>query len=153
MSKKFKHVKIWNIENNNLDKYKKINFYFILKYFIIIFCVVLVIVFWKYLVRWAQLAVWFLWKSTVKTVSSNLWTEMIRDDFWNINLLLVGVWGENHHGWYLADTMIVASRNPKLGAVTMISIPRDLYIASTWIDCLLVDIVMDEVIFDLELKI
>lgn len=44
-------------------------------------------------------------------------------------MLLVGIWGEEHHGWYLADTMIVASRNPELWAVTMISIPRDLYIS------------------------
>lgn len=131
MSKKFKNLKIGNIESHGLDNTKN-SFSFILKYTIIVFCIALVVIFWKYLVRWAQVAVWFLGKSTVRTVSYSLWTEMIRDDFWNINLLLVGVWGEDHQGWYLADTMIVASRNPKLGAATMISIPRDLYITSTW---------------------
>lgn len=128
MTKKFKHNKIGAIENYNSNNSSLFSFSAVLKYIVVIWCVALVVVFWKYLVQWAQVALWFLWQSTARTVSSGLWKQMIRDDFGNINILLVGIGWENHHGWYLADTMIVASRNPELWAVTMISIPRDLYI-------------------------
>ena len=128
MAKKFKHNKIGEIENYNSNKNGIFSFSSISKYIIIVWCVILVAIFWKYLVQWAQVALWFLGESTVRTVSTSLWTQMIRDSFGNINILLVGIWWEDHHGGYLADTMIVASRNPKLWAVTMISIPRDLYI-------------------------
>lgn len=53
---------------------------------------------------------------------------MIKDEFGNINVMIVGYGGEAHAGWYLADSIMVASFNPKLGAVTMLSVPRDLYI-------------------------
>lgn len=131
MKKKFNHVKIWEVENYNWKSKNFWSFSNLIKYFILIGCIVLVVIFGKYLVRWAQIALWFLWQSTVKTVSNNLWEEMIKDEFWNVNIMLVGIWWENHHGWYLADTMIVASWNPKLWAVTMVSIPRDFYIVST----------------------
>lgn len=131
MAKKFRHEKIWKLENYATKEKKFWSFSSLIKYFIIIWCVTLVIVFGKHLVRWAQVALWFLWQSTVKTVSDNLWKEMIRDEFGNVNVMLVGIGGENHHGWYLADTMIVASWNPELWAVTMVSIPRDFYITST----------------------
>ncbi len=131
MTKKFKHVKIWEIENYNSNKRSFWSFSVLSKYFIVIGCVVLVAVFGKYLVRWAQVALGYLWQWTVKTVSTNLWQEMIRDEFGNVNVLLVGIWWENHHGWYLAESMIVASRNPELWAITMISIPRDFYVSST----------------------
>ena len=45
-----------------------------------------------------------------------------------MNVLLVGYGGAAHGGGYLADSIIVASRNPELGAVSMLSIPRDLYV-------------------------
>ncbi len=45
-----------------------------------------------------------------------------------VNALIVGVGGEGHRGSYNTDTMIVASYNPRNKQVTMISIPRDLYV-------------------------
>lgn len=45
-----------------------------------------------------------------------------------VNALIVGVGGEWHRGSYNTDTMIVASYNPRNKDVTMISIPRDLYV-------------------------
>ncbi len=42
--------------------------------------------------------------------------------------MIVGYGGENHAGGYLADSIMVASFNPKVGAVTMLSVPRDLYV-------------------------
>ena len=53
---------------------------------------------------------------------------MIKDEFWNVNILLVGYGWDGHGGGYLADTTIVASRDPELWALTMLSIPRDLYV-------------------------
>ena len=53
---------------------------------------------------------------------------MIKDEFWNINVMIVWFGGQGHAGGYLADSIMVASFNPKLWAVTMISVPRDLYV-------------------------
>ncbi|MDZ4221430.1 MAG: LCP family protein, partial [Patescibacteria group bacterium] len=43
-----------------------------------------------------------------------------------INILLLGVGGENHQGGQLTDTIIVASIDPKERALGLFSIPRDL---------------------------
>jgi anionic cell wall polymer biosynthesis LytR-Cps2A-Psr (LCP) family protein len=40
----------------------------------------------------------------------------------------VGIGGENHDGGLLADAIIIAAWNPELKSVSMISIPRDLYV-------------------------
>lgn len=132
MWKKFKNLKIWEIDNYNNKKNGLFTTSSILKYSILVVCVFLLIFFGKTLLHWWQVALWLLWKSTVKTVSTSLWQEMTRDDFWNINLMLIWIWWWNHQWWYLADSMIVASWNPELWSVTMISIPRDLYVSSTW---------------------
>lgn len=42
--------------------------------------------------------------------------------------MLIGHGGGDHRGAYLADTIMIASFNPRIGAVTMLSIPRDLYV-------------------------
>lgn len=130
MAKWFKNIKVWYIENA-LDKQPN-SISMAIKILLIVWCIALVFLFGRYITKSAQVAMWLLWKWTVNTVSSSFWKEMQRDEFWNVNIMLVGIWWENHHGWYLSDTTIVASRNPELGAVTMISIPRDLYIVSTW---------------------
>ena len=56
---------------------------------------------------------------------------MKTDEKGNINVMIVGYGGEGHAGSFLADSIMVASFNPKLGATTMISIPRDLYVYDT----------------------
>ena len=43
-----------------------------------------------------------------------------------INILLLGMGGENHEGPYLSDTMMLASFKPSTKQVALISIPRDL---------------------------
>lgn len=50
------------------------------------------------------------------------------DIAWNINALLV--WYSWQDDWWglLTDTIMLASFNPKLGAVTFLSIPRDLWV-------------------------
>ncbi len=132
MKKRFKHLKIWEIQNQGFRKNSSFFVSNVFKYIVFFLCIFLIIFFWKNLIRWWHIALWFLGQSTVKTVSNNLWQEMIRDDFWNVNVMLVWIWWDDHHGWYLADSMIVASWSPEKWAVTMISIPRDLYINSTW---------------------
>ena len=45
-----------------------------------------------------------------------------------INILLLGVGGANHDGGTLSDTIMVASIDPANKTVSMLSIPRDLYV-------------------------
>lgn len=45
-----------------------------------------------------------------------------------INILLMGIGGENHEGPKLTDTVIFASLNTKANKITIVSIPRDLYV-------------------------
>lgn len=45
-----------------------------------------------------------------------------------INMLLLGVGGGNHEGPNLTDTVIFASLDPKTKRVTLVSLPRDLWI-------------------------
>jgi len=52
------------------------------------------------------------------------------DGYGHTNILLLGIGGEGHSGAQLTDTMIVASLDEAHQSVSMISIPRDLYIES-----------------------
>jgi LCP family protein required for cell wall assembly len=45
-----------------------------------------------------------------------------------INIMLLAIGGEGHSGENLADTIMVASIEPKLHKVALLSIPRDLYV-------------------------
>ena len=45
-----------------------------------------------------------------------------------VNILLIGIGGDNHDGGQLADTIIVASIDPFNNEVSMLSVPRDLYV-------------------------
>lgn len=132
MKKKFKHLKVWEIQTKISNDKRQNLIPIVFKYVVFLLCIFLIIFFGKFLIKWWHIALWFLGQSTVKTVSNNLWQEMKKDDFGNVNVMLIWVGGNWHQGGYLADSMIVASWNPKDGAVTMISIPRDLYINSTW---------------------
>ncbi len=82
----------------------------------------------KYVIRWAQMIWWYIGKWAVNVVSTTVGDTMIKDEFWNINVMIVGFGGQGHAGWYLADSIMIASFNPKLMALTMISVPRDLYV-------------------------
>ncbi|PID34654.1 MAG: hypothetical protein CR971_02155 [candidate division SR1 bacterium] len=63
-----------------------------------------------------------------KTLTQTIGVESQKDEQGNINVLLVGVGGGKHSGGYLADTIIVASFDPENTSLTMLSIPRDLYV-------------------------
>lgn len=45
-----------------------------------------------------------------------------------LNILLLGVGGGNHEGPNLTDTIIIASVSPKNDKITLISLPRDLWV-------------------------
>lgn len=45
-----------------------------------------------------------------------------------INVLLIGIEGENYPGGMLSDSIMVASVDPKTKSVSLLSVPRDLYV-------------------------
>ncbi|EKE29896.1 MAG: putative transcription regulator [uncultured bacterium (gcode 4)] len=85
-------------------------------------------------------AVVFLWMFTFSKLSSfsldfsflNLlnvsWLSSIDPTKEKINVLLTWVWGWSHEWWDLTDTIILASINTKKKTVSMLSLPRDLYV-------------------------
>ncbi len=48
---------------------------------------------------------------------------------WNTNILIVGIGGADHQGGSLADSIMLASFNEEKKSISMISIPRDLYVS------------------------
>ncbi len=54
--------------------------------------------------------------------------KLAGEDEDRVNILLLGIGGENHEGPYLTDTIIVASFKPSANQVALISIPRDLLV-------------------------
>jgi len=101
------------------------------KVLFVIVCIFLAIFIGKYLLSFASAALGQIAKGTVTVVSNSLGDQMQTDEYGNINVEIVGYGGEGHAGSYLADSIIVASFNPKLGVTTMLSIPRDLYVNDT----------------------
>ena len=129
MWKKFKESKVWDFQQKST---KKITFFSVFKRILVLICLCSVCFAWKFLIKYWKEKIWSLWENTVKKVSKQLWQEMIKDEYWNVNILVIWIGWEQHQWWYLADTMIVASRKPESGAVTMLSVPRDLYVAWSW---------------------
>ena len=87
------------------------------------------VVWWYFLISWYISK--YLKSFTVlaaKFVFSHVWEEVKPDDMGQINFLILGCWGEDWPWWWLTDTIMIASYNPKLKTVTFLSIPRDLYI-------------------------
>lgn len=54
--------------------------------------------------------------------------DLKREGERRVNILLLGIGDSSHAGSLLTDTMLVASIEPKEKTVTMISLPRDLYV-------------------------
>lgn len=66
---------------------------------------------------------------SVKQIVISAVSESIEtDDYGHTNILLIGVGGEGHDGGTLTDTMILASIDYKEGLISMLSIPRDIYV-------------------------
>lgn len=131
--KTFQKKVIWEVQNyksySDMIKPKRKRSFG--KILFVIVCVFLAIFFWKYLITFAGAALWQIAKGAVTITSNSMGETMKTDEKGNINVMIVGYGGEGHAGSFLADSIMVASFNPKLGATTMISIPRDLYVYDT----------------------
>ncbi len=62
----------------------------------------------------------------IKTFAETSSSPLKGEDRGRINILFLGIGGENHDGGQLTDTMMVFSINTKEKKVAMLSIPRDL---------------------------
>ncbi len=69
--------------------------------------------------------------NTLEVATNVLGKELKKSDNNITNILLLGSGGEDHEGGYLTDSLIVMSLNHNLGTVSMLSIPRDLYVKYT----------------------
>lgn len=103
----------------------------ILKILLIVGCIFIVFYMSKYVISFVQWTFSQIAKGTVNIISNSVGDAMTGDEFGNINVMIVWYGGEWHAWSYLADSIMVASFNPKLWAVTMISVPRDLYVYDT----------------------
>lgn len=68
---------------------------------------------------------------TIPNASSN--ADLLKDAFNKesaqpINILLIGIGGQSHPGGTLADSIMVASIDPKTNNISLLSVPRDLYV-------------------------
>lgn len=128
---KFVHKRIWDIQKYNtywdLVKWSS-NKKSLINIFITVLCILCIWYFGKFVIQAGQSIAHTIWKSTITIMSKSIWKEMIEDEFWNVNIMIVWYGWANHAWWYLADSIMVASWNKKLGAVTMISVPRDFYV-------------------------
>ena len=59
---------------------------------------------------------------------SNIEPKLPDDPLASYNILLLGYGGEGHDGGNLTDVMMVANVNPKDKVITLISIPRDIWV-------------------------
>jgi len=129
--KRIQNRKIWDIDTYKTygdiisPKNKKNKF---INFVITVLCILLIGTFGKYFLEAAHVLWGAITKTTISVVSKQLGKKMIRDEFGNINIMVLGYGGADHQWGYLADSIIVASRNPELGAMTMISTPRDLVV-------------------------
>ena len=103
----------------------------LLRIFVVILCIIVVGFFGKNILKWAQFVGAQIGKWAITVVSNSLGTEMKKDEMGNVNIMIIGYGGQGHAWSSLADSIMVASWNPKLWAVTMISVPRDLYVVTS----------------------
>lgn len=81
--------------------------------FFVIFCIIFI-----QIVRFAPMLYQYFFTKEI--------TLRKTDD--HINILLLGIGGGNHDGPLLTDTIIYASIDPKTNTITLVSLPRDLWI-------------------------
>ena len=123
MWNKFKKKNIW-YHNNNIVWFKNI-----VK--IIIVIISIIAVFWGMILAFSYIKKTINNSSIISTVSETIWKDMKVDKYGNINILMMGVGWSKHSWWWLADTIIVVSYNIENNNVSMISIPRDLYVRTS----------------------
>ena len=129
--KSFENKKLKQLE----IKKKKNTKWFIkshIKWFFSLWLIFVIFYFWTNIsyVLWTYVktAIWWV----VQTISKTMWKEAKKDALWNVNILLLWIWGKNHDWGYLTDSMMIASFNSKYKTLTFMSIPRDLYVKYPW---------------------
>ncbi len=73
---------------------------------------------------------WALWSSASSVARFVFPANPIKKTDDRVNVLLLGIGGGKHDGPMLTDSIIVASFNTKTKKVVLISVPRDLWLAS-----------------------
>lgn len=103
---------------------------FLLKAVVVVASVIAIIWIGKWMVVGAKKGAEILSIEAAKIVSNRAGEPMTVDDIGNINVLIMWYAWEDRGNWWglLTDSIILASFNPKLWAVTFLSIPRDLYV-------------------------
>jgi LCP family protein required for cell wall assembly len=116
------HFHFWIKKNflsrirNKKKSFYKIYFYWIL--FLILFSSFKIIT-WIYDFTASELS---------KKFFQPVFTELKTDKNWFVNIFLIWAWWWNHDWANLTDTMILASLDMKSKKISMLSIPRDLYV-------------------------
>lgn len=134
----FNSKKIWNIKEikSYSDFYVSlVSVKFFTKLAVLLVFIFFIGWFWTILYSYAIETAKEIWKITLNMASENLWEEMEKDEFWQINVLLAWYWWDEHMWGYLTDTIMIASYDIKLWTVSFLSIPRDLYVKySDWLE-------------------
>ncbi len=65
---------------------------------------------------------------TISGLSSHQRTPLLGEEAGRINILLLGMAGENDAGGYLTDTIMIASIDTENNKIALLSLPRDLYV-------------------------
>lgn len=125
----FTSSNIWNQNTKNSFSSKNSS-HLLLKCLLFFVWVVIVFVFSVSTISWVRHVYQKVRKNIVSVVSKTVWTPMIRDQYNSINVLLLWYWWDTHQGWYLTDSIMVASWNPDQNNVSLFSLPRDLYVKS-----------------------
>lgn len=69
-----------------------------------------------------------LHRVNIKNVVFLFGKDLQEDSYGHTNILLLGTGGDGHDGADLTDTIIIASINQATNQVTLLSVPRDLYV-------------------------
>ncbi len=121
-----------NFDSVSLKSYSKpknkISYKKIFRFFFVFIVLISLLYFWNTIAYNVWNYVKNLAWTAVKTFSKIYAKTPKKDYVGNINILLLWIWGKNHDGGYLTDTIMIASFNPKLKTLTFLSIPRDLYV-------------------------
>lgn len=123
----WKNFKKKSVQNQST---KWFSFKTVLKSIFVVVCVVFVV--WFMSIAFSFVKTYISENSLVDTVSNTVGKDMQVDEYGNVNILVMGMWWDWHQWWTLADTIIVASWNVESNSITMVSIPRDLYVSTSW---------------------
>lgn len=82
----------------------------------------------SYVAGWMNLWAQQITNGIAYIASKSVGETMKKDEYHRINILLVGYGGGTHDGAQLADSVMVASYDPKAHRVSMLSLPRDLIV-------------------------